>query len=228
MTRDELYAYLEAPHTMHVETALPELKALVEAYPYCASYVFLYLYALARSGDLRYASQLKRLALYLPDRAWLYRLIESADSLPQVEPLHDTGQSLDPFALIDSYLGEMQAQGEDLPSELLYATGADRADYFSSSEEAMTSVELVPLEQLSSPRDTAPPLRSPSPWPTPREEDEDLEESLFTETLAKIYIQQGKYDKALRIIRSISLNYPEKNLYFADLIRFLQRLISNK
>ncbi|MGN0222193.1 MAG: tetratricopeptide repeat protein, partial [Prevotella sp.] len=35
----------------------------------------------------------------------------------------------------------------------------------------------------------------------------------FTETLARIYIKQGKYDKALQIIRQLSLNYPKKNAY---------------
>ena len=50
---------------------------------------------------------------------------------------------------------------------------------------------------------------------------------VFTETLARIYIKQGKYDKALQIIRRLSLNYPKKNVYFADQIRFLEKLIIN-
>ena len=53
------------------------------------------------------------------------------------------------------------------------------------------------------------------------------EDSLLSETLSKIYIQQGHYDKALRIIRSLSLNYPEKSRFFADQIRFLERIIEN-
>ena len=53
------------------------------------------------------------------------------------------------------------------------------------------------------------------------------EDSLLSETLSKIYIQQGYYDKALRIIRSLSLNYPEKSRFFADQIRFLERIIEN-
>ena len=52
-------------------------------------------------------------------------------------------------------------------------------------------------------------------------------EPLFTESLAKIYIRQRKYAKALEIIRKLSLNNPEKNIYFADQIRFLEKLIIN-
>ena len=56
---------------------------------------------------------------------------------------------------------------------------------------------------------------------------EDVDDSCFTETLAKIYIKQHRYDKALEIIKKLSLNYPKKNAYFADQIRFLEKLIIN-
>lgn len=55
----------------------------------------------------------------------------------------------------------------------------------------------------------------------------DLDDSCFTETLARIYIKQHKYEKALEIIKKLSLNYPKKNAYFADQIRFLEKLIIN-
>ena len=57
--------------------------------------------------------------------------------------------------------------------------------------------------------------------------EESLDESYFTETLAKIYIKQRKYSRALEIIRSLYLKYPEKNIYFADQIRFLEKLVIN-
>lgn len=59
------------------------------------------------------------------------------------------------------------------------------------------------------------------------EGDKDGNESYFTETLAKIYIKQGRYEKALEIIQRLNLNYPKKNAYFADQIRFLEKLILN-
>ena len=56
---------------------------------------------------------------------------------------------------------------------------------------------------------------------------EELDDSCFTETLAKIYIKQHRYDKALEIIKKLNLKYPKKNAYFADQIRFLEKLIIN-
>ena len=50
----------------------------------------------------------------------------------------------------------------------------------------------------------------------------------LTETLARIYIKQKKYEQALAIIRQLSLNFPKKSAYFADQIRFLELLIINE
>lgn len=211
--------------------ALPALRELVEAYPYCASYTFLYLYALARSEDLCYRSELRRLALYLPDRGRLYNMVENREPAVVAQSPSLTTQPRDPFSIIDSYLGEMRAAGEDLPSELSYTTSAEREDYFASephiTAEEQEVLELLPQrEAMQSSSEEA--LAMPSQRAGEEVQTDELEEALFTETLAKIYIQQGKYDRALRIIRSISLNYPKKNLYFADQIRFLERLINNK
>ena len=59
------------------------------------------------------------------------------------------------------------------------------------------------------------------------EEVEIEENGYFTETLARIYIKQGRYSKALEIIQRLNLVYPKKNRYFADQIRFLEKLIIN-
>ena len=59
------------------------------------------------------------------------------------------------------------------------------------------------------------------------EQSKSLEDSCLTETLARIYIKQKRYDKALQIIKNLNLKYPEKNVYFADQIRFLEKLIIN-
>ena len=71
---------------------------------------------------------------------------------------------------------------------------------------------------------TTPPAKTPT---SSREEISKGEESYFTETLSRIYIKQGRYEKALEIITQLNLNIPKKNAYFADQIRFLEKLIIN-
>ncbi len=49
---------------------------------------------------------------------------------------------------------------------------------------------------------------------------------IVTETLAKIYADQGNYDKAISSYKTLSLRFPEKSSYFAALIKELEKLKS--
>ena len=49
-------------------------------------------------------------------------------------------------------------------------------------------------------------------------------EDLMTETLARIYVEQKNYDKAIQSYRILSLKYPEKSSLFADQIQAIKVL----
>jgi thioredoxin-like negative regulator of GroEL len=51
------------------------------------------------------------------------------------------------------------------------------------------------------------------------------QEDCLTETLAGIYIKQGRYEKALSIMNRINDSAAKNNPYFADQQRFLKKLI---
>ena len=51
-------------------------------------------------------------------------------------------------------------------------------------------------------------------------------EALMTETLAKVYLQQNNYQKALQAYKILSLKYPEKSGFFADQIRAINKHIN--
>lgn len=59
----------------------------------------------------------------------------------------------------------------------------------------------------------------------PKKEQKEEEKPSLTESFAKILIKNGNYSRALEIITQISLNNPEKSIYFADQIRFLKKVI---
>ncbi len=67
------------------------------------------------------------------------------------------------------------------------------------------------------------------------EEKEDLviekavdEPEMITDTLAKIYINQHKYEKAILAYEKLSLKYPKKNIYFASQIKKIKQFINNQ
>ncbi len=74
-------------------------------------------------------------------------------------------------------------------------------------------------------------LKNDKDYPLEEEEQKNeaelSEDMFFTETLAKIYTKQGRYEKAYEIIEHLSLKYPRKNSYFADQLSYLEKLIIN-
>ncbi|WP_417361846.1 hypothetical protein [Galbibacter sp.] len=50
---------------------------------------------------------------------------------------------------------------------------------------------------------------------------------LMTETLARVYLEQKKYKKAIQAYKILSLKYPEKSGFFADQIKAVTKLKDN-
>jgi len=58
-------------------------------------------------------------------------------------------------------------------------------------------------------------------------EESNTENDYFiTETLARIYVEQKHYGKAISAYEKLSLKYPEKNIYFANQIKKIIKLIN--
>jgi len=51
--------------------------------------------------------------------------------------------------------------------------------------------------------------------------------SLMTETLARVYLEQKQYGKAIQAFKILSLKYPEKSSFFADRIKAIKFLQKN-
>ena len=51
---------------------------------------------------------------------------------------------------------------------------------------------------------------------------------LMTETQARVYLEQGKYKKAIQAYRILILKYPEKSSFFADQIKAVEKLREDK
>ncbi|MFV0247650.1 MAG: hypothetical protein ACK5H1_01635 [Tenacibaculum sp.] len=51
---------------------------------------------------------------------------------------------------------------------------------------------------------------------------------IMTETLAKVYLEQKKYDSAIKAYKILSLKYPKKSSFFANQIKHIKTLQNNK
>ena len=207
MTSSDIILWIKQPELLNAST-LYELRTMVARYPYFQTLRLLYLNNLYLLHDETFGPELRKSALFVADRSKLYYLIEG-DKLA-VKPAKGTKalapeQKEEPnenrtLSLINSFLAEV-------PDD---QTVNDELNLSPLTQEYVLTDDNIGNEE------------------TVESEAEELDDSYFTETLAKIYIKQRRYGKALEIIRKLNLKYPKKSIYFADQIRFLEKLVINE
>lgn len=227
--------YIAYPECMNRDT-LYELRLLVRKYPYFDVARLLMLKNLYLLHDIDFGKEMRKAAIYLKSRWPIFELMAGygtsnvMERAPEDIPVDRT------MALIDAFLETLPADSFSLEAE-----GAAAVDYVSAylKDKSATTEEIPELrgqslidEFLSGDNERITlDLRGDSDAAAmnvePMQEEVPVETSFFTETLANIYIKQGKYEKALEIIKRLCLEYPNKNRYFADQIRFLEKIIKH-
>lgn len=129
----------------------------------------------------------------------------------------ETDFDIDPQTTINTF-DELETGDDDIPT-LKHQDIIDRFLEKAASEDSFRIKLELSEDNLSEDE-----LDNTEPESTAEELENDY---FFTQSLAKIYIKQKKYERAYEIIKHLSLNYPEKNIYFADQLSFLEKLIKN-
>ena len=230
---ERLLSYISHPEKLNRDT-LYELRMIVRKYPYFDVARLLMLKNLYLLHDIEFGKELRVAALYLKNRLPLFNLISGYDDAISGETLSDDVSVDRTISLIDAFLGTLPAETLSLEAE-----GAAAVDYVSAylkggegdamSVPALRGQDIID-EFLANGNekitlDLTGNAEEASSQSADVNEEPVVENSFFTETLANIYIKQGKYEKALEIIKRLCLEYPNKNRYFADQIRFLEKII---
>ena len=222
-----------------------DIRELIKEYPYFEIPVLLYL---KQYGISDHSQWLQRASIYSGNRKTLYRLVckesHRYDSLYPEKNIPEVTEDKT-LSAIDLFLEKYNSgnKEEENTLESLLAPSVDYISLLQSEKKlktiAETNNEVTENEidqlisqsenlniRLSAPQ-TSNSLKEETRDNSTAEGDESNEDTFLTESLAKIYIKQRRYSKALEIIKKLSLKYPEKNVYFADQIRFLEKLIIN-
>jgi len=91
-------------------------------------------------------------------------------------------------------------------------------------EVAPLTSKLNILDKFISENPKIKPITGLTPKPKLVDNSEDESDSLMTETLARIYLEQKNYDKAIQAYKILSLKYPEKSSFFAHQIKAVEEL----
>lgn len=206
MTTAELNHYIAHPEQLNKST-LSDIQQLADMYPYCATFTILYAKNLWNVNDLRFKAFVQKAALSTYHRDVLQQLM----AIPAVAK-NDYSHSFISTSTIKRFNEEPAPyQLAELPEEepIKPLKQQDLIDKFIASN---PKIHLSDKFEYEEPQNLT---------------QNEVSESVFTESLAKIYIKQGQYEKALHIFEKLNLKYPEKNTYFADQIRFLTKIIQN-
>lgn len=249
----DIVELIEHPERMDRDT-LYELRSLLALYPYFQTARLLMLQNLYLLHDPSFDQELRQAAIYITDRKVLFQMIEAAhyqlkvqNTQPElVDRLDADDRDSRTLSLIDDFLdslpkdeSQQEKKGKRKPTPADAAV--DYVAYLLESESDEDREQAAEVPQLIGQslidsfinKDKGKIILNENPTLKPDldadtvDRQKEGEEGYFTETLARIYIKQGNYSKALEIIQQLSLDNPKKNVYFADQIRFLQKLIIN-
>jgi hypothetical protein len=231
-------------HIQQVETT--ELKAIVEKYPYFQAARSLYLKGLKNNDSFKYNTELKITASHTTDRTILFNYITSTNFNTQKENIHQ--QISD--KLSETTDAEAPVETSKNPSEentgIKKELGIGKPISFSSVEhhsfnEWLQISTKKPIVREATNQTKKPIIKeelidtfiknNPKIAPLSKGDKTSVaikknkqDSSLMTETLARVYLEQEKFDNAIQAYRILSLKYPEKSGFFADQIKRIQIL----
>jgi len=178
------------------EKSEQELRDLTEKYPYFQAALILYFRNLI-SGE--YEETLKNIAVKIPQRKKLYTYINKRNNTPNHNLIEITVEN-SPAYYLDYEFNEETTQENSLIDKFLSSnTGIMISKKTDDSSEQYAENEIIKKST---------------------EENDEI----ITETLATLYCNQKKYDKALDAFRKLSLKYPEKSIYFATRIEEIEKI----
>ncbi len=219
MTHNQFIALVRQPEKVTADH-IQDLKELIESYPYFVPARMLYVKALQQSRSIHFASNAQLATMYCSSRRWLYYFIHPEKMLSN-EPYRRerNGKSGgDYFDLMSS----VESEGGDTRQTL--KTLAERL----KSARAMVITEPAQKNGVSKPEKNEEAIKPII------KVNEMLATDYFSvadrdvsESRAKKLISEKKYREAIGILKELNLNNPKKSVYFADQIRFLEKVLDN-
>ena len=248
MKKEDLYQIIEDDNFENI--SIDELKNVVDKYPYFQSVRLMFTKKLQISDNDEYGNELAKTAILCADRKKLFYMIQS----DKYDKLFYTPESTLPKdgdrteVLLDSYFNSFRNEDSNYASSEMSDMDYATTDYFGyleslgidsnadSNYEPFEHQDIIDafINNNDSDKIQIHPFKenkdNSKKKVTDKVEKANVEEGneFLTETLAKIYIKQKKYEQALTIIKRLSLTFPKKSGYFADQIRFLEYLIINE
>lgn len=208
---------------------MDKIEPVLEAYPYFLVARMLHLKGLQNEKSFKFNDALKKTAAYTTNRSVLFDFITTPNKIFE-EKVSET---------ISDLHKTISISGKNTLSETL---NLGKPLIFDASEthsfnEWLQLKQIKPIKRNEAKTEktvdlienfikTNPKLKPYKIIEKTIISNESIQEnpSIMTETLAKVYLEQKKYEKAIKAYTILILKYPEKSGFFADQIKAIKNL----
>jgi tetratricopeptide (TPR) repeat protein len=215
--------YMQNPSVLD-DSTLQGLKEMIADFPYFAAPRMLYLRNLKNLNSYKFEYELEKHAPFVPDRLKLYKL------------LHETETKVDEFELLPYDEQVIESLNTNELKDSAFIDEIPTAPFIYETYQLKHDEGVIPkqknndlIDKFLDSTGIKPPSGTTLGVATElAEESVKAKDDLITDTLAKIYIQQGFFEKAIDAYEKLSLKFPEKNVYFAAQIEEIKKLMSKE
>ena len=187
------------------------IKELVTKYPFFSTGQLLLTKCLYELNSNNYDVQLKKSAAYIQNRKKLYELI----MLDSLKFYHTDEEKLNNLNVKKNGLKKIKKDKYSF-SEWLKISQINHLKKDKSSDIINNFIEVNPKINLDKNKKVSLDIDAEKSLSSNRE--------IVTLTLAKVYANQGHYEKAIEAYKQLILKYPKKNSFFASQIRLIKKL----
>ncbi|MDC1335656.1 hypothetical protein N8221_00140 [Flavobacteriaceae bacterium] len=200
LSKENFNNLVKNPNNINLDQSVL-IKKIIKKYPYFQTARIIELIGLKKFNNIRFNNALKTSSIYSTDRSVLFDIIE----LEKIKS-EDNSTILSLEKTKNSFIDWLNASKQTKNPE--YSQNS-LIESFLKVNPKIDPKKNIARDDLSS--------------------DFKLSNKEYmTETLAKIYFNQNKFEEAIRAYEILSLKYPEKISLFADQIKTIKSSIKNK
>ncbi len=211
MNKKNFIKILQNPENLTTEE-LSFLDEINLEFPYFQISKAIYLKSLKKNDDIKFKKFLRSTAAYSRDRKILFDFINKSQN--QNEKVYFNKNEIT-TVLSENKVIEEEIIEENSFVEWLKLSNLKPIDRSNEIEKIDKFISVKPKISIESNNENS--INNKS-------SDTVIQDDYMTETLAKLYLNQKNYEKAIQSYKILILKFPEKSSYFANQIKNIKKL----